>query len=220
MIDEPMPRKRGPQRRAARNDRALLDAAREVFAEQGFDAPVSAVAERAGVGIGSLYRRYRTKDELLQRLCTDSLDRLAVAAKEGLDNPDPWDGLVHYIRRSVADGFGLLGPLAGAIEPTPEMNEAGARADTHTEAVVARAHAADALRPDVTTMDLFLLIGQLSHLPPGPPQDAPQMRDRLLVIAVDGLHPDVSTLPGPAPDPRRYRELWEHRRQDPPAGSS
>jgi AcrR family transcriptional regulator len=59
----------GRQAEARRNDRLILEAAREVFVEDT-DAPISAVAERAGVGIGALYRRYASKEELLRRLCS------------------------------------------------------------------------------------------------------------------------------------------------------
>src|ERR1700722_4204909 len=74
---------RGRQQEAARNDRRVLDAAREVFATQGWDAPVSAVAERAGVGMGSLYRRYGSKTELLQRLCVVAMEQNIGAPRAG-----------------------------------------------------------------------------------------------------------------------------------------
>ncbi|WP_240437676.1 hypothetical protein [Sciscionella marina] len=85
-------------------------------------------------------------------------------------------GLVHYIRRSVADGFGLLAPLAGRIEPTTAMDQVGARADARTHALVARVHDDGALRTDVTTMDLSLLIDQFSRLPAPPDQGSPPAR--------------------------------------------
>src|SRR5277367_3216513 len=84
---------RGRQQEAARNDRKVLDAAREVFATQGWDAPVSAVAERAGVGMGSLYRRYGSKTELLQRLCVLAMEQNIAAAEQSLAMDDPWDAL-------------------------------------------------------------------------------------------------------------------------------
>src|SRR5215475_4953452 len=86
-------RRRGRYAEAARNDRLVLDAAREVFTSQGFDAPVSAVAQRAGVGIGSLYRRYGSKTELLQRLCTLAMEQAIEAAQAALAVGDPWAGL-------------------------------------------------------------------------------------------------------------------------------
>lgn len=74
---------------------------------------------------------------------------------------------------------------------------------------VARAHEAGALRSDVTAMDISLLIGQFSRLPPAPPGQAPHLRERLLGIAIDGLHPTTTRLPPPAPDPDAYGDLWQ-----------
>ncbi|TDD75087.1 TetR/AcrR family transcriptional regulator [Actinomadura darangshiensis] len=96
--DATAPRKRGSQARAARNNWALIEAAREVFLVQGFDAPVSTIAERAGVGMSSLYRRCRTKEELLGRLCADSMEYLAQAAQDGPAIDDPRQGLAHYVQ--------------------------------------------------------------------------------------------------------------------------
>jgi AcrR family transcriptional regulator len=214
MSDAATPRKRGPQALAARNDQALIEAAREVFTTQGFDAPVSAVAARAGVGMGSLYRRYRTKEELLQRLCADSMERVAAAAGDGLAHEDPWEGFAHYVRECVAFGFGVLAPLAGVIEVTPGMRQTNERAQELADELVARAHQAGALRPDVTTMDVSLLIGQFGRPAPAPSWQADEeVRGRLLAIALDGLkaHDRLGPLPGNPPDLRRYQALWDAR---------
>jgi AcrR family transcriptional regulator len=81
----------GRRAEAARNDQRILDAARAVFdADPG--APIAAVAEQAGVGISALYRRYASKEELLRRLCGDSLKVYIAAAIEALaDDGDPWE---------------------------------------------------------------------------------------------------------------------------------
>ena len=71
----------GRQAEARRNDLAVLEAARDVFTAQGAGAPVSAVAERAGVGMGTLYRRYGSKTELLQRLCLLAMEQTVAAAE-------------------------------------------------------------------------------------------------------------------------------------------
>src|SRR5947207_3014456 len=112
---------RGRQAEAERNDRLVLEAARDVFAAHGADAPVSAVADRAGVGIGSLYRRYGSKTELLQRLCMLAMEDSISAAREGLAQDDAWAGLAHYVSRCVAFRSGAFAPLAGTIETTPAM---------------------------------------------------------------------------------------------------
>ena len=90
MEASPSPPLSGRRAQAARNDERILDAARAVFIADP-DAPISAVAKRAGVGISALYRRYESKEELLRRLCGDGLKRYNAAAEAALaDTGDPW----------------------------------------------------------------------------------------------------------------------------------
>ncbi|MFD7655648.1 TetR/AcrR family transcriptional regulator [Actinosynnema sp. NPDC059797] len=205
---------------AERNDRALLEAAREVLAVDGAHASVAAVAARAGVGIGSLYRRYRSKQELFQHLCEVALDQWLEAAEEGLARADPWEGLVHYVRTGVASGSGSLGPIAGTIEVTAGMAARMRRSDELQDALVARAHEAGVLRPDVTSVDLSLLMEQLGKSPlldqvrrQGREDLLPEAvaaRDRLVAIALAGLRPGAGELPGSPPDDRLLTERWAH----------
>jgi AcrR family transcriptional regulator len=201
------------------NDRALLEAAREVLAVEGAHASVAAIAARAGVGIGSLYRRYRSKDELFQHLCVIALGDYLTAAEEGLAHDDPWEGLAHYIRTSIARGPGSLAPIAGTIEVTPEMAEMNARSDESVKALVDRAHAAGALRRDVTAADLELLIEQLAKSPlleqlkkqgrSDLTEAALNARARINAIALDGLRaPASQPLPGRPPGYELFQERW------------
>ncbi|WP_222853415.1 TetR/AcrR family transcriptional regulator [Fodinicola acaciae] len=201
---------RGRQAEAARNDRRLLEAAREVFASQGFDAPVSAVAERAGVGIGSLYRRYGSKTELLQRLCVLAMEQATESAEEGLRADDPWDGLAGHIRRSVAFQSGALGPLAGQIDTTPDMWSTSRRVRKLVDDLVRRAREAGALRPDVTALDVSLLIELFSRGGRAEPTaEDVNNRDRLLAISLDGLRVlDAGPLPGHPPWRSHYESPW------------
>src|SRR6202012_5162178 len=100
------------QAEARRNDLVVLEAARDVFTAQGAGAPVSAIAERAGVGMGSLYRRYGSKTELLQYLCVLSMRQVIDAAETALAIDDPWNGMVTYVRACVSLGAGAFAPLA------------------------------------------------------------------------------------------------------------
>src|SRR5918999_2398865 len=91
----------GRRAQAARNDARILEAAREVFVADP-EAPIAAVADRAGVGIGALYRRYPSKEELLRRLCAEGLRRYIAEAEAALDNQgDPWDAFADFMRRIV-----------------------------------------------------------------------------------------------------------------------
>src|SRR5215212_8992754 len=119
----------GRRAEAARNDRRILDAAREVFtADPG--APVSAVAERAGVGISALYRRYESKEDLLRRLNAEGLGRYVAVVEAALaDDGDPWETFSEFVLRAVdADTHSLTLRLAGTFTPTHELNREGERA--------------------------------------------------------------------------------------------
>ncbi|NRQ35435.1 TetR/AcrR family transcriptional regulator [Nonomuraea sp. NN258] len=188
----------------------MLEAAHEVFTTQGFDAPVSAIAKQAGVGMGSLYRRYRTKEELLQRLCLIAMERVVEAAESALADDDPWEGLARYVRRCVGFRSGALAPVAGTIEVTDEMWRTSRKATDLAERLIARAHEAGVLRTDVTALDVSLLMEQFSRPAPGPPSERHQhVKQRLLAIALDGLRaPGVTELPGDPPDLEWYEGRW------------
>ena len=201
----------GRQAEARRNDLAVLEAARDVFAAQGADAPISAVAERAGVGMGTLYRRYGSKTELLQRLCVMAMDQALSAADDALGAGDPWHGLCGYITTCVELRSGALASLAGQIETTAEMRGTARRSMARLDQIVARARAGGRLRADVTALDVTWLIEQFSRRPPDrlDPAEERNVRSRLLAIALDGLRarPD-QVLPGRPPSRSRYVNRW------------
>ncbi|OKI07324.1 TetR family transcriptional regulator [Streptomyces sp. CB02923] len=214
-----MVRRAPRQAEAERNDRALLEAAKKVLVSDGTRASVAAIAERAGVGIATLYRRYSSKDELFQRLCALALGQWIDAAEHGLKHDEPWEGLVHYVTASVEFSGGALGPLAGTIAITEEMAAEFERADRLAQALVTRVHEAGALRPDVTLEDISLLIeqlGKLSLVDQFERQGRTDLLDearaahaRVIAIALDGLraahrHP----LPGRPPRPGLLAERW------------
>src|SRR6186713_171957 len=98
-MDQPLSGRRG---QAAQNDERILAAARDVFMADA-DAPISAVARRAGVGISALYRRYPSKEDLLRQLCADGLRLYLEEAEAALaDTRDPWESFAAFMRRIVA----------------------------------------------------------------------------------------------------------------------
>jgi AcrR family transcriptional regulator len=213
----------GRQAEARRNDLVVLDAARDVFTAQGAAAPVSAVAERAGVGVGTLYRRYGSKTELLQRLCVLAMEQTLEAADAALQADDPWTGLAGYIRTCIELRSGALAALAGQIETTAEMQSTARRSMTRMRDLVARAHHDGSLRPDVSALDIAWLIEQFSRRAPAPaPAPAPvapaesaedrNVRSRLVAIALAGLHTaPAQALPGRPPSLARYVDRWSAR---------
>jgi len=214
------PRRRAPrQAEAERNDRALLQAAREVLASEGAHASVAAIAARAGVGIGSLYRRYRTKEELFQRLAAMSLDSWNEAAEQGLAAEDPWEGLAGFVTACVEFGQGSLAPIAGTIEVTEEMWAKSEKSDGLLASLVTRAHQAGVLRADVTPVDISLLIEQLGTSPlldqlrrqgrDDLIEAGTNARKRIIAITLDGLRATHDQpLPGPPPTDKLFTDRW------------
>src|SRR5262245_59373684 len=110
---------RGRQAQAAQNDELILQAAREVFlADPG--APISAVAARAGVGIGALYHRYAGKEDLIRTLCRNGQEIYLTEIRKALSSEDdPRDVFTTFLRRIVAaNTHGLTVRLAGAFVPS------------------------------------------------------------------------------------------------------
>jgi AcrR family transcriptional regulator len=206
---------RGRQAEARRNDLAVLEAARDVFTAMGADAPIAAVAERAGVGMGTLYRRYGSKAELLQALCVLAMEQTLAAAEEALQANDPWAGLTGYITACVELRSGALASLAGQIETTAEMRRTAQRGMERMTEIAARAHRDGSLRPDATPMDITWLIEQFSRRAPDPvdPDEERSVRFRLVAIALDGLRARTAEgsrriLPGDPPSRERYVNRW------------
>ncbi|GAA4436154.1 TetR/AcrR family transcriptional regulator [Phytohabitans houttuyneae] len=192
---------------ADRNDEAVFLAAREVFAELGADAPMSAIAARAGVGMGSLYRRYPSKVDLMRAICTTSMERSMAEADAALaEEPDGWSALTRYMRRCVDLRVGSLARLAGTFPATEEMFALAERGHKVIDEIVGRARAEGTLRADVTSADIVLTISEMSVLPGGP------YRHRWLALVLDGLRaPGAGALPGPAPDWSSVRERWVYQ---------
>jgi AcrR family transcriptional regulator len=200
----------GRRAQAARNDQHILDAARAVFTDDP-TAPIAAVAARAGVGIGALYRRYRSKEELLQRLCLDGLHRYISETEAALaDNGDPWSAFAHFMRRCLdADTHSLTLRLAGTFTPTDELYREGERAHELTQRLLDRTKSAEALRADIAVGDLSLLFEQLAAIHVNDPHRIAELRHRYLTLLLEALHaPAAAPLPGPAPRWEEIRQRW------------
>ena len=95
---------------ARRNREAVLAAAKKLFADQGLDAQMPDVAKAANVGVGTVYRHFPTKDDLIAALVAERFERLADKAREGLEAEDAWEGIAEFIRFAAqiqADDRGL-----------------------------------------------------------------------------------------------------------------
>ena len=199
----------GRKAQAARNDEAILDAARAVFiADPG--APISAVAERAGVGISALYRRYRSKDELLQKLCGDGLETYIAAAEEADVSADPpGEAFARFVRRIVEeDTHSLTVRLAGTFPPTEHLQQRARYAGEVNRRVVDRARAAGAIRSDFVVGDLGLIFEQLAAVRAGTDERTAELRGRYVALLLDAIGHPGSPLPGPPPEQGELAARW------------
>jgi AcrR family transcriptional regulator len=202
----------GRRAEAARNDWLIMDAAREVFIADPA-APIAAVAKRAGVGIGALYRRYASKEELLRQLCADGLQQYIAAAEAALadEEGDPWSAFTEFMRRIVdADTHTLTLRLAGTFAPTDELNREAARAQELNVRLLERTKAAGAVRSDIEVGDISLLLEQLAAVRVADEERTRQLRHRYLALLLEALQtPSGSTLPGPPPGWEEISRRWQ-----------
>jgi len=174
---------RRPQRAdARRNFDALLDAAREVFAEEGTSASLEEIARRAGVGIGTLYRNFPSRQDLFETVYVDEVEALARTAEE-LAGREPWEALVAWLRRFV--GYVTTKrALYEALNHDSSMFTAcrdimyGAG-----RPLLQRAQNAGVARPDVGIEDILRLVNGVS----GATFADDAQRERVLRMALDGI---------------------------------
>jgi AcrR family transcriptional regulator len=203
----------GRRAQAARNDALILDAARAVFVADP-SAPISAVADHAGVGISAVYRRYENKEDLLRRLCADGLARYAAAAEAALADPgSPGDAFAEFMRRIVdAETHALTLRLAGTFESTDELRREAARAQELTAQLLERAQNAGAIRTDLTPEDLSCVFEQLAAIRVGDDERTRELRHRYLALQLDAVRgPQTSDLPGRPPSWQEISQRWARR---------
>ena len=205
----------GRKAQAARNDEAILSAARAVFlADPG--APVSAVAQAAGVGMSALYRRYPSKEDLIRRLCTIGLQTYIDIAEDCVnDEGDPWEAFATFMRRAVeAHTHALTLRLAGTFTPDETLYEMSEHAGNLNVALFERTRAAGVIRPDITVADLGLIFEQIAAIAYGAsPERTATLRQRSLALVLEGLRADPPTidLPGPTVTDDEFAARWVPR---------
>jgi len=202
----------GRRNQAARNDEAILRAGREVFLHDP-KAPIAAVAERAGVGISALYRRYPSKEDMLRKLCHDGLRRYNEEAAAAAAEPDGWQAFRAFLERVVdADVHSLTVHLAGTFTPAPEMHADAERSGELTRALVDRARASGRLRPDVVADDVPLILEGCAAIRVPDGARTKELRQRFLAALLDGLAAgDAGSLPGPPPGGAELNWRWAGR---------
>ncbi|WP_083971625.1 TetR/AcrR family transcriptional regulator [Actinoplanes awajinensis] len=200
-LDEPavpVPR-RGRRADAERNRAAIIEAAGAVFAECGGGVDVREIARRSGVGMGTLYRHFPTKDELLATVLEQQFNAwLTDAHEQAVATDDPWQALAGFFEQlldNYADNRAVVESYAATGGPSESCIQ---RCYSLIDQVRIRCVDAGVLRPGVTTEDLFLLSGSLSQSILTTADSHPGRWRRLLRISLDGLS---SRNTEPLPDP-------------------
>ncbi|MDO9406939.1 TetR/AcrR family transcriptional regulator [Patulibacter sp.] len=180
------------RRDARRNVQRIRAAALEVFREQGLGASHEVIARRADVSVGTVYRRFPDREELIDALLDDELLVVVDIAQQALDTPDAWDGLVALLERSLelaSANVALQQLLTGSQHGSHRVERIRARLEPLAAAVMQRARDSGAIRADADTQDLPLLQLMLSSLLDASRDLAPQLWRRYLAIFLDGLRP-------------------------------
>jgi AcrR family transcriptional regulator len=192
------PRERADSRRKRLR---LIEAAREAIAEHGLHASTTAITERAEVGVGTLYRRFGSKEALIADVLVDGVVEIQAWAEAALKDSDPWQGLSDFLfayTEAQLRNVGLAEFTSGNTHGLPPaVAEAGSVLARAIDRLVRSAQDAGALRPDVTWRDIVLIsIGPMGGIEClGATVSEHQWR-RTITIALDGLRaPAASTLP-------------------------
>jgi AcrR family transcriptional regulator len=171
---------------ARRNYEKLLTAAREAFAEGGEATSLESIAERAGVGIGTLYRNFPNRQALVEALYVDEVEEVCRTAAE-LESADPWEALNSWLQRVVsyvATKQALIAELVNYLDTDAELFQA-CRTYLYSagEPLLLRAQEAGVVRPDVAIGEVIQLVVGIAKVPSADPAQT----EHVLRVALDGL---------------------------------
>jgi AcrR family transcriptional regulator len=196
-VDKPL------RRDAQRNRERLLEAARELFAQRGLAVTLDDIAQRAGVGVGTAYRRFGSREELIVALFEERMHEIVSLAQEAFASDDPWTALVDFLTRMAelqAGDRGLKEVLLGSGAGRERVGRIRDELRPRAQALIERAQAAGAVRPDIDASDLPLLQMMIGAVADVAPPERPELWRRFLALLLDGIRmPGAARaqLPGP-----------------------
>jgi AcrR family transcriptional regulator len=196
------------RRDAAANRERILETSRRLFADQGLETSMDEIARTAGVGPATLYRRFPTKEALLDAVLSDVLERFQGFAQEALQSDDAFAGLellLVHATQLQAENRGLLDILVLRLPQEPQLARARARFWPLVERLVERAQQQGTLRTDLAPTDITVLIWELGRVVDTTSSYAPDLWRRYLALALDGLRPQAAR-PLPRP-PLTHRQI-------------
>jgi AcrR family transcriptional regulator len=193
-----MPTVERPLRKdAERNRQRILDAARELFAVQGLGVTLNDIAHFAGCGVGTVYRRFPDKEQLIDALFEERVGELVERAEVALTDPDPWDGLVGFLEFGLelqARDRGLKEVLLSTYEGRARVAGVRRRLDPMIGQLLDRAHAAGAVRPEIAHQDMLVMSVMLGAVIDVSREIEPELWRRYLALMLRGLRSDANPL--------------------------
>ncbi|MFD8301684.1 TetR/AcrR family transcriptional regulator [Streptomyces sp. NPDC059690] len=192
-----------PRRRDARRNRQLLlEAAHQVFGEQGLDAPLDVIARRAGVGNATLYRHFPTRAALVDAVFRDQLTGTTTAGERARAAPDAWTGLHGYLEAvfaTLAADRGTNDLMTTRLDGIEALDAVHAHNRQTMDLLLARGRDEGTVRADVTTEDVLFALAALGRAVPAltTATTADAWR-RPLALLLDGLRPAPAPLPATA----------------------
>jgi AcrR family transcriptional regulator len=202
------PRDTGLRVDAERNRRRILTAAREAFATHGIEVPMEDIAHRAGVGVGTLYRRYPTRGDLIAAAFETKMCAYADAARQALEDPDPWHGFCTYVEKICAmqaSDRGFTTVLTMTFPTAKQFEADRARAFADFTVLIDRAKATGDLRADFVTEDMPMFLMANAGVLTATADATPDLWRRLVGYLIQACAAPTAR---PLPDPPAPRQMY------------
>jgi AcrR family transcriptional regulator len=196
---------------ALRNRQALIDAARVVFAQRGVEASLDDIARQAGVGVGTAYRHFANKYDLLAALMEQILDGVLDTAESTLAIDDPWLALVSFLEQMLqmqVNDRGLREVMLGFHDEAQfdqKFEQVHDRIGAVVDDLLERAKTAGVVRIDAETSDIGVIVMMLCAAADLTSDDAPDLWRRYLALCLEGLKPADVPLPEQALSEQQMR---------------
>jgi AcrR family transcriptional regulator len=184
------PAERPLRRDAERNRQRILDAARVVFAQRGLSGSHDDIAREAGVGVGTVYRRFPDKEKLIDALFEERIEEMAEVARAAADNPDPWGALVGFLLRAQelqSEDRGLKEIVLGGARGAERAVAARLLIAPLVAQILERAKDAGVVRNDIALTDFPLIQLAIGTIADSSRDVAPDAWRRTMTLVLDGL---------------------------------
>lgn len=204
------------RRDAERNRQRIIASARAVFRERGLETTLDDVAHHAGLGVGTVYRRFPNKEHLVEAMFADRLDDIGRLISDSLEKPDPWQALLDFLWESatlIAGDRGLHDVLLSSAFGQDKVAEARDKLIPLAQDMIGRAKKAGKLRTDIEPEDLPMLFKMIGAAAEYTHQISPDQWRRYAALLFDSLRAQAgpaAPLPVPAPDTDAVRYAMDN----------